>query len=342
MSSNGKTQGKDIKWINTVRALCMISVYLLHSEFYYGDAGFSYGYALTPFYVNAFFFVSGYLLFGKYMDSSGAVVFSKKDCQGLLANVAFRLVVPTLLFSTLIYVPKTMFHGNALSFGQYFRDVWGGTSYWFTSALAVAQVLLAALLSMRRGGMAFYVGTCGLLAFSGEWLRDALPSPFPWNWQMGMTATFLMSLGGTYRRHEARIDRAVSKPYVLGTVAAAYLASVVRTNPAHPPVVMPEPVLHLWNWAVILCGITCVVALSRLLPRTGWLEYIGKNSIMFYFLSGVTPALFGNIVSRLAPDVSYALTLAVASAALLAATGINELVRKRFPFLTDLRRLHGN
>ena len=40
-------QSKNIKWINTARALCMISVYLLHSEFYYGDAGFSYGYALT-------------------------------------------------------------------------------------------------------------------------------------------------------------------------------------------------------------------------------------------------------------------------------------------------------
>ena len=52
-------QSKNIKWINTARALCMISVYLLHSEFYYGDAGFSYGYALTPFYVNAFFFISG-------------------------------------------------------------------------------------------------------------------------------------------------------------------------------------------------------------------------------------------------------------------------------------------
>ena len=49
-------QSKNIKWINTARALCMISVYLLHSEFYYGDAGFSYGYALTPFYVNTFIF----------------------------------------------------------------------------------------------------------------------------------------------------------------------------------------------------------------------------------------------------------------------------------------------
>ena len=61
---NRTMQSKNIKWINTARALCMISVYLLHSEFYYGDAGFSYGYALTPFYVNAFF-LSAVICFSK-------------------------------------------------------------------------------------------------------------------------------------------------------------------------------------------------------------------------------------------------------------------------------------
>ena len=30
-------QSNYINWIYTARALCMISVYLLHSEFYYGD-----------------------------------------------------------------------------------------------------------------------------------------------------------------------------------------------------------------------------------------------------------------------------------------------------------------
>lgn len=153
-------QSKNIKWINTARALCMISVYLLHSEFYYGDAGFSYGYALTPFYVNTFFFISGYLLFKKYMKVPETICFPKKEYHKLIANVIFRLVIPTLVFSTLIYIPKMIFHGNPLSFGQYLHDVWGGTSYWFTSALSVAQILLAVLLLSQRSHMAFYVVAC--------------------------------------------------------------------------------------------------------------------------------------------------------------------------------------
>ena len=91
-------QSKNIKWINTARALCMISVYLLHSEFYYGDAGFSYGYALTPFYVNAYFFISGYLLFKKYMKVPGTVCFPKNKYHKMIANVAFRLIIPLSSF----------------------------------------------------------------------------------------------------------------------------------------------------------------------------------------------------------------------------------------------------
>lgn len=57
-----------LNWVDSIKAVCMIAVYLLHSEMYYGTAGVSYGYAVQPFYVNAFFFVSGYLFFRKYLN----------------------------------------------------------------------------------------------------------------------------------------------------------------------------------------------------------------------------------------------------------------------------------
>lgn len=56
---------KEIYWINALKAICMISVYIVHSEEYYGTGGVSYGYVLRPFYVNAFFLVSGYLFLKK-------------------------------------------------------------------------------------------------------------------------------------------------------------------------------------------------------------------------------------------------------------------------------------
>lgn len=73
-------------WIDSVKAICMLGVYLLHSEAYYGTGGVSYGYALTPFYVNAFFFVSGYLFLGKRTGSNMSIFVNrgggkKRPCQ---------------------------------------------------------------------------------------------------------------------------------------------------------------------------------------------------------------------------------------------------------------------
>ncbi len=38
-----------LNWVDSIKAVCMIAVYLLHSEMYYGTAGVSYGYAVQPF-----------------------------------------------------------------------------------------------------------------------------------------------------------------------------------------------------------------------------------------------------------------------------------------------------
>ncbi len=71
-------------WIDAVKAICMIAVYLLHSEAYYGIGDISYGYVLTPFYVNAFFFVSGYLLFKKYLSPE---MLMKYNWGGVFASI---------------------------------------------------------------------------------------------------------------------------------------------------------------------------------------------------------------------------------------------------------------
>lgn len=107
-------------WVDAVKAICMISVYLIHSGIYYDKGEIDYTYVLIPFYVNAFFFVSGYLFFNKYSH------LSKKECKlkpinecvemvkGTI-NIVFKLVIPTLLFSSIIYLPKVFFHGNSVS-----------------------------------------------------------------------------------------------------------------------------------------------------------------------------------------------------------------------------------
>lgn len=82
---NSLNQKKDIYWINAVKALCMIFVFFVHCQLYYGTI-FNFNYYIYPFYVNGFFFISGYLLFRKQLSSNSC----KKDQKELLISIIYK------------------------------------------------------------------------------------------------------------------------------------------------------------------------------------------------------------------------------------------------------------
>ena len=53
-------------WIDALKAICIICVYVYHTGFYYG-IDYKFVFVIEPFYVNGFFFISGYLFFRSYM-----------------------------------------------------------------------------------------------------------------------------------------------------------------------------------------------------------------------------------------------------------------------------------
>lgn len=59
---------KNILWINYLKAICIIGVFFVHCEQLYGYGMFGINTYINPFYVNEFFFISGYLLFRKQLS----------------------------------------------------------------------------------------------------------------------------------------------------------------------------------------------------------------------------------------------------------------------------------
>lgn len=73
---------KNLYWINAARAFAIMGVFLSHVQAIYG---FSIGIVhrfISPWYVNAFFFISGYLLFRKQLTvplvNQGKVLYISK------------------------------------------------------------------------------------------------------------------------------------------------------------------------------------------------------------------------------------------------------------------------
>lgn len=60
---------KNIKWINSIKAVSLIAVFFVHCQLYYGSMFNGFNSFVYPWYVNAFFFVSGYLLFWKQLSA---------------------------------------------------------------------------------------------------------------------------------------------------------------------------------------------------------------------------------------------------------------------------------
>ena len=333
---------KEITWINTARTLCIIAIYLRHSEIYYEmtDTTSLFTSLFTPFRVVIFFFISGYLFFGKqFSDTQGHNTVQQRlsAYTASLRHLMFRLAIPTILFATLIYVPKIIFHGDSFSTKQYLYDVWGGTSYWFTSALTVAQVILLTALCIKKTDIRWYLLLSAILMGLGIWFGRHFPTPFPWYWQSAFVATFFLTLGGCYRQYETKVDRYM-KTTVIIILSLIYIMIATYYKDGFNAMIAPVQ-LDGVGFVTIILGIIFIIGCSKWLPRLKGLDYIGKHSITFYFLSGVMPALFATIAHKLSPTIIPYIYSIVAVLSLLGASIATYVIGRYLPFLLDLRRL---
>lgn len=104
-----------VDWIDYGKGICIIFVVLYHTQVYYAnqsEASFIY----TPFFLTLFFFISGFLSYSQ----------KKIDIRKELTSITRSLLLPYFIFTTIIWLPKTIYYGNKLDFMSYFVDVLEG------------------------------------------------------------------------------------------------------------------------------------------------------------------------------------------------------------------------
>lgn len=67
--NNTVNKRQEINWVNAIKTVCIILIYINHCEFYCECELGSIRLLYLPFFTNAFFFVSGYLLFRKQLSN---------------------------------------------------------------------------------------------------------------------------------------------------------------------------------------------------------------------------------------------------------------------------------
>jgi|GEM_PF-1481645 len=159
------SQKQNFYWIDSVKGLCMLCVYWMHSEAYCPIVSqFSISSVVSPFYVNAFFIVSGFLFFYTLVENEQDYA---ARCWKKGENVIFRLLIPTVLFSSLNFVPKCIFHMKEISLPVFCFNILGGISFWFTSALVITQfVMIFLCLVFKKKIWVSYLVLCLITDFS--------------------------------------------------------------------------------------------------------------------------------------------------------------------------------
>ena len=208
MNAEAKNPQHKIHWINFIRALCIIIIYFIHAEEFFGFTIRGFDKYLLPIYVNAFYFVSGYLMFKKHIT-----IIEKKEYREerkrFLTNILFRLIIPSFIFSVLFFIPSFLIQNRQLSVLRFIEKTIGGNTYWFISSLVVAQMIFFLLFRTRIKNIWFYFLVSIGLYYIGYWCvaHEILLVPGfetnPWNFDKGLISTVFLAFGGLCDRRLA-------------------------------------------------------------------------------------------------------------------------------------------
>lgn len=340
---NLANQSKSINWINAVKALCIILVFFRHSENYYGYHLGRMDSLFLPIYVNAFFFVSGYLLFWKQL-SEPRILEGRRHFiltgggKSLIMNILYRIIIPSIIFSIIEFVPSCLMHGRGIDIGFALYKTIGGGTYWFTSALVVSELILLGLFCSRKRNIWFYVIFCVLLGFAGLVIvRLGILQNGLWAWRQGLIALVFLAMGGLYWRYEKEIDT-FRKWWFVIPLLSIYTMLVIFCENTDPLI----STLNIQPLGFLTSAMGCLlfVWLCKCLPEMKHLTFIGQNSLGFYFLSGALPITLSLVAHKMIAGTSFWLLLMIWAVCMVIAYVSVQIINRWLPWLWDLRKLN--
>ena len=337
---------KNIRWINYMRAVCIIAIYYIHAQEFFGYTVAGLAKYIQPFYVNAFFFASGYLFFRKHIQAIERGTLHAEQ-KRFLTNLLFRMVIASVIFAVIEYIPGNIMQHRSFSVSSFVeKTIWGNT-FWFISALLVAELLLYILIHSRIVNMWFYL-LFGMIFFAAGWLvadRGILVvSGFesnPWQFEKGLMAILFLVLGGIYWKHEEKIDYIIKKPYVFLVILAVYILVLLLFS-SHIHVLISINSINLAGVAVSSLSICILLVLCKAIRGTNiiteQLNRIGKHTIGFYFVCGAIPKVLMVILPKILPEGNALYMLFGFALSFLLAYIVVFFMERFLPFLFDLRR----
>ena len=335
-------------WIDWARGVLMFLVFVYHSEVYYGD-GHTWSWTFAPFFLTGFFFISGYL-FCKDINAVSLVKKYKSIVKGIL--------IPYLFFTVLFILPKVLFYKADVN--QLAIDVVMFRASWFVVVIGIYQLVYAIVLHKNPSNIKLLIVTTLMFAIgylsvffyedlplwisNSAWLQSPmLPNRFPFCLNIALVMCPFFYLGIVYRQIEGRIK--ISFGGLVAIIAAYIIVMIVDkqyigsniTVATHEYVNLPLAFLYG------LLGTMVVIEISKRIYKFKFISYIGKHSILFYFLNAAALQFVSKIANIITNNAcinrgGYQNVILVAAIACAMTFPVVWFISRYIPFLEGRKR----
>lgn len=152
-----------------------------------------------------------------------------------------------------------------------------------------------------------------------------------------MFAVIFLAVGGVYWKFENYINRMMNK-YVFAGMIVLYII-LLLIFPSHFKVLVSMLDVNIAGIFLSILATVTFIELCKRLPKSNVLNFIGQNTIGFYFMSGALPIVLSMLVHKLFSE-SNVLGLVIVFAGSMSIAYVSVYLMNRYiPWVFDLRVL---
>lgn len=285
---------KRVEWVDNIKFICIFFVMISHLE----CTPDILTHFFEPFFLTAFFFVSGYV----YKEQNKLYV--------LLGKKAKALLVPWLIFSIFNIITSQIISFNehlslktelALNMLQ-IRGL--SDRMWFIAALFVAHIPFYFFVKNFKTKVRLIISTIMLLLcyMYSQYVDGSIfpwgTNKLPWHLEYIFVINFFMILGYEYRnmweeKSSILYNKVNGIIFGFGYIILLAIKFILDTRQVNF-----FAVSTLLTTVLQLIGILLCIIISKLLPYNKWISYIGMNTLIYYGLHGKVESLIETVLRK--------------------------------------------
>lgn len=317
-------------WIDFLRGICMLAILLDHTEIYYtGTNIINYNvYVTDALYL--FFFISGYLI---YKDGKAF------DLKKKTLSICRSLIMPYFIFATALAIPKAVAHNNNIDLFDVVWNIITGQASWFVIALAVSELIFATTIRLCKNNIAILT-VASIAAYAGAvTLAEYSKNGYAFQIDNALLAMPILLVGYTYHKYEDYISNNIAI-----TIAAFFILVLTKIYVAYTDTLLLIWHINISSYAIftinVIAGCIAIVGIFKKLPPCRPIEWIGRHSLIYYFLCGGIPLTTSKMLCKIGFEYNGCYLNMLVAYAIVCATSTLAVafIYKYIPFVTGARR----